>query len=137
MTDTRGVRNRNPGNIDRDGTAWEGLAADQTDPRFCVFTTPEYGIRALTLILLSYQEKDGCKTIRSMINRWAPPVENDSLAYINFVAGRIGISADTVFDIHDAALCKPFVAAIIAQENADYAYPDDVLSAGIAMAGIS
>ena len=32
----RGIRNKNPGNI-KLGTAWDGLASEQTDPVFCVF----------------------------------------------------------------------------------------------------
>jgi hypothetical protein len=72
-----------------------------------------------------------------MITRWAPPVENDTLAYINFVAGRVGVSPDTVIDLHDFNLCRPMVAAIIAQENANFAYPDAVLTEGLAMAGVS
>jgi hypothetical protein len=132
---TRGVRNNNPGNLDQ-GTAWEGLAPVQTDPRFCVFTTPEYGIRALTTVLLTYQTVHNLRTIRTMITRWAPPIENDTLAYINFVAGRVGVSPDTVIDLHDIHLSKPMVAAIIAQENANFAYPDAILAAGLGMAGV-
>ncbi len=32
----RGIRNKNPGNI-KLGTDWDGLAAEQTDPTFCIF----------------------------------------------------------------------------------------------------
>ena len=32
----RGIRNKNPGNI-KLGTNWDGLAAEQTDPTFCIF----------------------------------------------------------------------------------------------------
>jgi len=37
----RGIRNHNPGNIEK-GDPWQGLAADQSgDPRFAVFAAPE------------------------------------------------------------------------------------------------
>lgn len=134
----RGIRNNNPGNIDRDGTAWEGLALDQSsDPRFCVFVDAWHGIRALTKILLSYQEADKLTTIRQMINRWAPPVENDTSAYVNFVAGRMGLAPDTRFDINDPHLCAMMVSAIIAQENANYVYPAATINEGLALAGIA
>ena len=43
----RGIRNHNPGNIDK-GADWEGLADDQSsDSRFCVFKDPVWGIRAM------------------------------------------------------------------------------------------
>jgi hypothetical protein len=134
----RGVRNFNPGNIDRDGTQWDGLAADQSsDPRFCVFTSAVYGIRALIKILISYQETDGLKTVRTMINRWAPPSENDSTAYVDFVAGRMLISPDTVFDIMDWNLCAMMTEAIIAQENANYAYPTATITEAMQLAGVN
>ena len=133
----RGVRNYNPGNLDRDGTQWEGMAADQSgDVRFIIFTSAEYGIRALAKVLISYQA-EGYKTVSAMISRWAPPSENDTLAYINFVAGRMGISSTTPFDIHDYNLAMLMVPAIIAQENALWAYPEATVAAGLAMAGIA
>ncbi len=52
----RGVRNNNPGNI-RLGIAWNGLAPEQTDPDFCQFITPQFGIRALCIVLLTYQHE--------------------------------------------------------------------------------
>jgi hypothetical protein len=132
----RGIRNNNPGNLDL-GIEWDGLAPVQTDPRFCVFITPEYGIRALIIVLLNYQTKYGLRTIRSMITRWAPPNENDTEAYIKFVAGRVGVSPDTVIDLHDVHLCKPMVMAIIAQENSNFAYQDSVLTGALALAGLA
>lgn len=133
----RGVRNNNPGNIDRATTQWFGMSASQLDdPRFIVFDKPEFGIRALTKILITYQQ-EGLHTVRAMINRWAPPIENNSTAYVNFVSGRMGISPDVNFDIHNPVLCQAMVAAIIAQENSNYAYPAQVLQHGVLMAGIS
>ena len=53
----RGIRNNNPGNIDRNATKWQGMADKQDDPRFIVFTSPQYGIRAMARVLLTYQSK--------------------------------------------------------------------------------
>jgi hypothetical protein len=126
----------NPGNIVRDGTPWQGLAAAQTDARFCQFVTPVYGIRALVMILVAYQTVHGLRTIRGMIDRWAPPVENNTSAYVDFVAGRVGISADTEFDIKDFILCRAVMTAIIAQENGNYAYPVSIVESGLNAAGV-
>ena len=38
----RGIRNKNPGNI-KLGTAWDGLADEQSDPTFCVFKETVWG----------------------------------------------------------------------------------------------
>lgn len=82
----RGVRNNNPGNIDRTNTIWLGedrsAAALASEKRFCVFETPQASFRALAKTLLTYQRKHGLRTVRDMISRWAPSVENNTEAYI-------------------------------------------------------
>lgn len=52
MNTPRGIRNNNPGNI-RWGSDWKGLKKDgkQQDPSFCIFKTPEYGNRIMTIEL--------------------------------------------------------------------------------------
>ncbi|HDF2344629.1 TPA: structural protein, partial [Morganella morganii] len=51
---SRGIRNNNPGNIDyRPANNWKGqLPYDKSiEPRFCRFSAPEYGIRAIIALL--------------------------------------------------------------------------------------
>ncbi len=83
----RGIRNHNPGNI-RWQDEWLGLKKDgkQQDPSFCVFISPVCGIRALAKVLKNYQRLYGLNTPRKIISRYAPPNENQTLAYINSVA---------------------------------------------------
>ena len=52
----RGIRNNNPGNIRWSNDQWKGLIPkDQaSDKAFCVFRSPEYGIRAMARILRKY-----------------------------------------------------------------------------------
>lgn len=85
----RGIRNHNPGNI-RHGEKWQGLAENQTDPAFCVFTNNVYGCRALLKILNTYVNKYGCSTVKDIISRWAPSTENNTSAYILYVANALG-----------------------------------------------
>ena len=59
----RGIRNNNPGNI-RHGEKWEGLSDKQTDSSFCIFVSPEYGIRALAKVLLTYYKKYQLNTVK-------------------------------------------------------------------------
>ena len=87
---TRGLVNNNPGNIRKNGTAWHS-AVTGSDPTFVTFDTPVDGIRAMAKLLLTYQRQHGLDTIAEMIERWAPTVENDSFAYIDDVATRLGI----------------------------------------------
>ena len=81
----RGLRNNNPLNIRRDGTAWSGLAQTQTDRSFCQFRTMAYGFRAAFVTLHTYIFKHGLGTVGQIISRWAPPCENNTRAYIRTV----------------------------------------------------
>lgn len=82
---TRGIRNNNPLNI-RKGGKWQGLALRQNDPEFCTFKSPFWGFRAALKILHTYKTKYNLVTIEEVITRWAPPTENRTDRYIQFVA---------------------------------------------------
>ena len=134
MMETRGERNRNPGNIDRNATAWQGLAPVQSDSRFCVFNRPEDGIRALCKVLLSYYRKHGLKTVTGIVNRWAPPVENDSGAYIAHVSRILGVGEDAVIDVEDPLILESLARAIILHENGRCIYDDATIVKAVDMA---
>lgn len=135
---TRGVRNKNPGNIDRNATRWQGMADDQSsDPRFIVFKAPEWGIRAMARTLMTYQDRHACNTIRKIVNRWAPPVENNTEAYIKAVALAVGVKPNEPIDVDRMDVMLPLVKAIIAHENAGYSYPESVVIDGIHKAGVA
>ncbi|MBT0716870.1 structural protein [Rosenbergiella epipactidis] len=126
MTSTsgaRGIRNNNPGNI-RWGDDWQGLVpkSERIDKSFCQFTASEYGIRAMIIILRNYEKKHGLNTVRKIINRWAPPVENDTDAYINSVAKQVGVDADKVIDVTDSRVMIPLLEAVITHENGNQPY---------------
>lgn len=125
----RGIRNHNPGNIRRSGDAWQGLAPVQADPAFFQFVDPVYGIRALVRILDNYQRKHGLRTVRQIINRWAPPVENDTGAYVAHAARALGVDPDASIDVRDhmAAL----VRVIIQHENGQQPYSGAQIAQGI------
>ncbi|XVJ46786.1 structural protein [Pseudomonas sp. UBT] len=135
ITEPRGVRNRNPGNIDYSpANQWEGQLGMEVGvprPRFARFDTPENGIRALGKVLLTYQRKHGLKTVKSIIGRWAPSVENDTAAYVRAVEANTGTKPGAEVDLTQQAVMAGFVKAIIHHENAGYAYPDAVLAEGV------
>lgn len=135
MRRPRGIRNHNPGNIDRTGDKWQGMDADQSgDDRFVVFVAPQWGIRALVKVLLSYQRKHGIKTIRGIINRWAPPVENNTSAYVDQVAKACGVEPDDTIDIENKAVLRALVSSIIKHENGQQPYGAGVIDLGIDLA---
>ncbi|OPZ78458.1 MAG: hypothetical protein BWY78_00574 [Alphaproteobacteria bacterium ADurb.Bin438] len=127
----RGIRNNNPGNI-RHGEKWQGLAKDQKDESFCTFETPEYGIRALCKIIKTYRNKYGLKTVKEIIDRFAPPVENDTKAYINHVANALDIEPTTEFDLNQDNLLI-LIKSIIKHENGIQPYSNETIIKGINM----
>lgn len=133
----RGIRNNNPGNIEYNGTPWHGLdTAEPSDGRFCRFIGATWGIRALAKVLITYQNVHGLNTVRGMIDRWAPPHENDTGAYVAHVAQQVGVEPDAPIDIHDCGIASKLVTAIIQHENGTQPYNDDVIENGLALAGI-
>lgn len=127
----RGIRNNNPGNIRRSSIDWRGEVAtgDQT---FEVFDTPEQGIRALGKILRNYQRKYGLNTVRGIINRWAPPTENNTDAYVQHVAEAVGADPDEPINV-DATLSL-LVSSIILHENGINPYPAETIQRGVELA---
>ena len=88
---TRGMRNCNPLNIRRvSGTRWKGQRAEQTDREFVQFSSVEYGLRAAFCILETYRRKYKAVCIEDIINRWAPPSENDTRKYVETVCRLTG-----------------------------------------------
>lgn len=133
----RGIRNHNPGNIRRSGDPWQGLAKDQNDDAFFQFAEAKWGIRALARVLISYQDRHGLRTVRAIISRWAPPVENKTSSYIDHVAHRLGVGADDPLDVHDYRVLRNLVEAIIAHENGQQPYTDAQIDAGLVLAGVA
>ncbi|MFC1131599.1 hypothetical protein ACFGX4_00710 [Pasteurella multocida] len=105
-----GIRNNNPGNIEW-GSPWQGLKAKtKNSGRFAEFESPVYGIRAIAVLLITYYDKrksrDGSKidTIKEVIERWAPPVENNSTAYAKAVSDLLGVTPTSKINMHTMPL---------------------------------
>lgn len=132
---TRGIRNNNPGNIRVSKDQWEGTTGD--DGAFVIFDSPESGVRALGKNLLSYGRR-GYDSIEKIINRWAPPNENDTQAYINSVVAATGIPATQSLDLSDPDTLSSLAQAISFHETGSR-YDPEVYQKGVARAlnGIS
>lgn len=136
MGAARGIRNNNPGNIVRTSERWQGMSADQSsDPRFVVFDSPVYGIRAIARILRKY-EAAGINTVQGIINRWAPPNENDTGAYARAVAAALGVSPTQPVALSDSVM-GGLIAAIIKHENGSQPYSGDLIVQGILLERMS
>lgn len=132
MTPTRGERNKNPGNLDRNGTVWQGMCKDQSsDPRFVVFESDVYGIRAMAKILLTYYRKYDLSTIRQIISRWAPPNENDTESYIQCVCKDMNLADDYQAHWENPEMLEDLVRAIIRHENGRCLYSKETIAQGV------
>ncbi len=126
----RGYRNCNPGNI-RLGADWRGLRECQTDSDFCQFMSHEFGIRALSRTLRTYYTKHQLRTLRAFINRWAPPSENETDAYVESVAARTGLMPDEPITLGIDWCLTGLTKAIIHHELGCQPYSDWLIDEGI------
>lgn len=108
----RGITNNNPLNIEY-GDNWQGLTGN--DGRFATFESAFYGIRAAGRILKNYRDKYGLNTVAGVVNRWAPPSDNNPTQnYVEFVASNSGVTPNQILNASDY---KKVVAAMIHFEN--------------------
>lgn len=139
----RGIRNNNPGNLERNHIQWQGMAADQSnDERFIVFQNPSWGVRAIAKVLMTYQDKrtgkDGSPidTVQEIVERWAPPVENDTDAYARAVRRAIGVEPGANVNVRNWDTMMALVQAIIEHENGQQPYEYETLATGLTLAGL-
>lgn len=88
------IQRNNPGNIRRvQGKPWQGeLVPVPFAAGFVTFSSLEYGFRALLKLLQTYITKYQADTVSEIITRWAPPAENPTASYIQFVSAAAGIN---------------------------------------------
>ncbi len=143
----RGIRNNNPGNLDFNARAfqrdkWKGeLGMEKhSSPRFTTFGTPQHGIRALCKVILTYHRHrkaaDGSPidTVQEIIDRWAPPVENNTDAYAARIRDALDVEKGEEIDPEDPGTLRTLAEAIIQHENGCQPYDEKVIRAGVDMA---
>ena len=86
----RGLRNNNPGNINFANQPLATLETGVSSPRFAKFPTMDDGINALLNQLNRYFVR-GINTVATIIYKWAPPIENNTQAYVKFVADKLSV----------------------------------------------
>lgn len=136
----RAVRNNNPGNI-RIGQKWKGLMPDYlmtpeqaAEKSFCVFETPRDGFRAMAVIFNVYAKKHGLKTVRQVIDRWAPPNENNTDAYVKAVCARLRVGPDAPYPFSVPAAMQELCHAVAIHECGGWYFTSADLVAGVTAA---
>lgn len=112
----RGYDN-NPGNIRCSRVVYLGEVLPSTDTAFKQFKTMAWGYRAMFVLLHTYRIKHNLKTLREMIERYAPPTENDTTSYVSFVSMRTRIADIQSVDTLNQRQMASIVAAMARMEN--------------------
>lgn len=131
-TQTRGLRNNNPGNIKWNAANdWVGQTGKDS-AGFAIFSDAKYGVRAMGKVIDSYQRR-GVKTVAQIITTWAPSSENNTRAYIKAITSATGWAEGKIPD-RTAGEFLPLVKAIIRFENGLNPYSDSNLKNWLAIA---
>ena len=102
VSKNRPTRNNNPGNIRKTGRTYYGET--NSDREYESFAAPEWGYAAMFDLLDRHY--DGL-TMSQAIHKWAPKHENDTEAYIRFVAKKSGLDRDKyIVDVLDAKIIQ-------------------------------
>lgn len=120
MALTRPLRNNNPLNIRISNNNWLGkIPVEQnTDKAFEQFTNIKWGTRAAMINLRTYYKRDGLKTIRQIISKWAPEKDNNlTESYIKHVSQRMAIPENQELEYNKETWCR-LVAAMAVSEGA-------------------
>lgn len=74
---------------------WNGQVGEKNG--FVIFDSNRNGIRAGFVLLHTYWTKRNCRTLWDIIHRFAPPSENDTLRYVDYIRERFLLHYGTNF----------------------------------------
>ncbi|MFM9932844.1 phage tail tape measure protein [Achromobacter xylosoxidans] len=132
--DPRGIRNNNPGNLVYVGQTG---ASKEANGRFATFESAQEGLNALAAQLRRYGQR-GLNSIQSIVNTYAPASENNTGAYANYLAQKMGIDTDTQFDVNsDPAALAALIRGIVEYENGRNPYSNDMIAQAAGMAPVN
>ena len=115
------IPSNNPGNIVK-GVSWQGEVS--CNGRFECFKSPEHGIRAMGKLIHTYKTRHGLTTVEAIINRWAPPHENDTKSFVKFVKRAVRGDVNNTHNL---------IKAIITFEQGRQPYSDETIARGLTL----
>jgi len=126
---TFGKRNKNPLNIRYNASNdWFGRDRKEGTPEgFETFISTAHGVRAADKVLENYS-KYGINSVREVVNRFAPPNENDTDGYVDFVARELGIGADDRINLRNPQTRTELLKAMVQMESPDVTLTDDQIA---------
>ncbi|HRB72441.1 hypothetical protein [Flavobacterium sp. UBA4197] len=140
-----GLKNNNPGNLRLTSVAWDGKIPNHLNngAGFEQFYELRFGVRALMRQLIT-DMKRGLTTVELIINKFSPPHENNTAAYIKTVSKMTGFGASQPITVLNKStllsLCKAIVSVEIGSNYANYVtaqdYEDAFSILGVSLANI-
>ena len=113
----RGIRLNNPCNLRQGQGRFIGEYEISKDNEFRQFKSMVFGIRAaLHLLIKTYYYLHRLRTVRGIINRWAPSNENNTEAYIEAMCKEVGLKPDEYIEMSEDFWIR-FLDAMIFVEN--------------------
>ncbi len=113
----RGYRNNNPLNIEAGDFSQSQPGYSGSDGRFAQFNSMDQGTGAADKLLQVYGGK-GINTVGGIVNRWAPPTDNNPTdAYAATVAKSVGVDPNAPIDLKDPSMRQKIIAAMAQFEN--------------------
>lgn len=138
---SRGLRNNNPGNLRRTSIQWEGKVPfeQSNDNDFEQFWDIEWGLRAMMMDIKNDINK-GLNTVTKLIAQYAPPSENNTAVYINNLVSWTGFGSNQVLTSNEVVV-KTMAKAIVRMElgstyssklsNSDYDNAYNLMISGV------
>tara|TARA_R110002153_G_scaffold23408_2_gene75963 strand:- start:2153 stop:2659 length:507 start_codon:yes stop_codon:yes gene_type:complete len=112
------IFNNNPGNIRTSSTNWNGEVTEPGE-EFERFSDMHMGVRASARILRTYGRKYGIDTINKIIDRYAPPEDNNpnNVNYAKHVSNGSGFDVNEKIDLNDPQVLMKLMRPIFQFEN--------------------
>ena len=114
---TRGLKNRNPGNIRFVASVpWQGQTG-QDSVGFAVFDTDVNGLRAMMIDLHTLFSRLTEPSILTIIATYAPPIENNTKTYADYVSNALKIDPLAVIPDFTPAVATALAQAMVHVEQ--------------------
>lgn len=126
--ETRGFRNKNPGNLRpnniHDLSKWPGAIGVDSEGHL-IFARDIDGIRAIVIVLKKYRAK-GIRSPHGIVWRWAGKKANviDKQNYVKVMRERLGVYEWSLLNMDSAETLEKITKSIIYFENGKDPYPD-------------
>jgi len=139
-TRTLGQRINNPFNIrSSSSNDWQGADDSIGEGGYQGFQNNDYGIRAADRVLNNYGKKqfeegsenfnlygENVDTLRETLNMYAPPSENPTKSYVDFISDKTGIDPDAPIDLTDAGIRSLIMSPMATFESRSTYSPEEI-----------